>query len=73
MVFLGGGVLMSEVQAAWTTAELREITRLPGVRVVMQPHEVPCAHPFVAFRGLRDHICTTYGPKVNCVRQVDLW
>ncbi|KAJ1486508.1 hypothetical protein T484DRAFT_1789293, partial [Baffinella frigidus] len=25
--------------AAWTTAELREITRLPGVRVVMQPNE----------------------------------
>jgi len=28
---------------------------------------------FVAsdIRGLRDQICTTFGPKVNCVRQVD--
>ena len=23
------------------------------------------------FRGLRDQICTTRGPKVNCLRQVD--
>ena len=24
-------------------------------------------------RGLRDQICTTYDPKVDCVRQRDLW
>ena len=23
------------------------------------------------FRGVRDQICTTYGPKLNCARQVD--
>jgi len=22
---------------------------------------------------LRDQTCTTYGPKVNCMRQVDFW
>ena len=25
------------------------------------------------FRGIRDQICTTQGPKVYCTRQVDFW
>jgi hypothetical protein len=37
-------------------------------------HTVDCEDSLASkFPELRDHICTTCGPKVNCVRQVDFW
>jgi len=70
--------LDSGVQKSVSNSRRHEDTR----RLMQLPNPAPCWYhhtveyvAFVAskFRGLLDQICTTYGPEVNCVMQLDFW
>ena len=56
-----------------TQAKVSRWVLVPAMNSASRIYHTVDYEGFVPFNfgGLRDQICTSYGPKVDCVRQVD--